>query len=101
MAILAGIVAGGAGSLSAVLGGGIGLLGVWVFALLSRRRASGVGSTNAVRVALRAEAAKVVVIVLSLWLAFAIYRDMVVLAFFGAFMVSILLSGVAFVVSDD
>jgi F0F1-type ATP synthase assembly protein I len=54
-----------------------------------------------VRVALRAEGAKVLVIVVLLWLAFVAYRDMVVLAFLGAFVVSVLLSGLAFAVSGD
>ena len=96
---MAGLLAGNAGLLSAVLGGGIGVMGVWVFALMSSR--GGPGSSGVVRVALRAEAAKVIVIVLLLWLAFAGYRDMMVPAFFGAFMVSVLLSGIAFVVSGD
>jgi len=53
------------------------------------------------RVALRAEAVKILVIVLLLWLAFAGYREMMVLPFFGTFVVSILLSGIAFAVSGD
>lgn len=99
LAVLAGIVVGSAGFLSGILGGVIGVVGVLVFALVSARRPAGSGGT--VRIALRAEAAKVAVIVLLLWLAFAAYRDMVVVAFFGTFMVSVLLSGVAFAVSGD
>jgi ATP synthase protein I len=99
VAVLAGVLAGNTGFVSAVLGGGIGIAGVWVFALISQRRA--VGSENAVRIALRAEAAKVLVVVLLLWLAFATYHDMVVVAFFGAFMISVLLSGIALAVSGD
>ena len=53
------------------------------------------------RVALRAEAAKVAVMVLLLWLVFAAYQSMVVLVFLGAFVVSVLLSGLAFAVSGD
>jgi F0F1-type ATP synthase assembly protein I len=99
IAALAGVVAGLHGLLSALLGGGIGVMGVLVFSLVSRR---GVGSSSsAVRVALRAEGAKVLVIVVLLWLAFVAYRDMVVLAFLGAFVVSVLLSGLAFAVSGD
>jgi ATP synthase protein I len=99
LAIVAGVVAGSAGFLSAALGGGIGVVGVLVFALFSGPRARGSG--GAVRIALRAEAAKVIVIVLLLWLVFAAYRDMVVLAFMSTFMGSVLLSGLGFVVSDD
>lgn len=96
---LAGVLTGGKGFVSAVLGGGIGVAGTWVFALVSKRRV--VDSGNVVRIALRAEAAKVAVVVLLLWLAFATYRDMAVVAFFGAFMISVLLSGIAFAVSGD
>jgi F0F1-type ATP synthase assembly protein I len=99
VAIVAGVVAGRQGFLSALLGGGIGVVGVLVFALVSHRRPGSSGS--AVRIALRAEGAKVLMIVVLLWLAFVVYRDMVVLAFLGAFVVSVLLSGLAFAVSGD
>ena len=57
IAALAGVVAGVHGLLSALLGGGIGVIGVLVFSLISHR---GVGSSSsAVRVALRAEGVKV------------------------------------------
>jgi len=99
LAIVAGLAAGRHGFLSAMMGGGIGIVGVLVFGLVSRQRPGASGSV--VRVALRAEAAKVLAIVVLLWLAFVAYRDMVVLAFLGAFVVSVLLSGLAFAVSGD
>lgn len=99
IAIAGGFLAGRDGMLSGILGGVIGIAGVLVFALLSARRTA--TSVAAVRNALRAEAAKVVVMVLLLWLAFAAYQSMVVLAFLGAFVVSVLLSGLAFAVSGD
>lgn len=99
IAILSGIAAGGEGFLSAVLGGAIGIAGVLAFALMSVYRPGTTG--GAMRVALRAEAVKILVIVLLLWLAFAGYREMMVLPFFGTFVVSILLSGIAFAVSGD
>lgn len=95
----AGSLAGGDGALSGLLGGMIGLAGVLVFALMSARPAA--SSSAAVRSALRAEAAKVVVMVLLLWLVFAAYQSMVVPAFLGAFVISVLLSGMAFAVSGD
>ena len=81
------------------MGGMIGMAGVLVFGLMSARPAA--SSNAAVRVALRAEAAKVAVMVLLLWLVFAAYQSMVVLVFLGAFVVSVLLSGLAFAVSGD
>lgn len=99
IAAVGGGVAGGNGALSALLGGMIGMAGVLVFGLMSARPAA--SSNAAVRVALRAEAAKVAVMVLLLWLVFAAYQSMVVLVFLGAFVVSVLLSGLAFAVSGD
>jgi ATP synthase protein I len=99
LAVLAGFFAGVDGFLSGVFGGSIGVVGVLVFALASGRRTERSG--DAVRLAVRAEAAKVVVVAVLLWLAFIAYHDMVVLAFMGAFVVSVLLSGLAFAVSGD
>lgn len=99
VAAAAAAVAGGQGFLSALFGGGIGVTGVFVFALVASRRQASAGSV--VRIMIRAEAAKIAAIVLLLWLAFAAYREMVVLAFIGAFIVSVLLSGIAYAVSDD
>jgi ATP synthase protein I len=100
LALVAGAVAGRHGALSALLGGGIGLVGVSVFALFSRPWSGGAPG-NVIGVALRAEAAKILVIVVMLWLTFAVYHDMMVLAFLGAFMVSVLLSGLAFAASGN
>lgn len=98
IAMVAGLVVGGNGLLSAIVGGVIGILGLIVFALVSSRRAP--SAVGAIRVALRAEAAKIIAVVLLLWLSFTTYRDLVVLPFIGAFMVSVLLSAVAFAVPD-
>jgi ATP synthase protein I len=87
------------GMWSGLLGGAIGMAGLLTFALLTARRSASAG--GAVRMALRAEAAKVAVIVLLLWLVFATYREMVVLAFIAAFILSILLSAMAFAIPDE
>ena len=97
-ALMAALLFGHQGFVSALLGGSIGIIGLLVFSLYSRRRAT--SAIDAIRVALRAEALKIIAIVLLLWLSFSAYRDMVVLAFIAAFIVSILLSGIAFAVSD-
>jgi ATP synthase protein I len=98
-ALVAATLSGMQGVVSALLGGGIGVIGVLVFGLMSRGGDS--CPSAAIRVALRAEAAKIVAIVVLLWLSFAVYREMVVPAFIGAFIMSVLLSGVAFAVSDN
>jgi ATP synthase protein I len=98
IAVLSATLADLDGFLSAVLGGSIGVAGVLAFALVSSGDCA--APSDAVRLAVRAEAVKIAVIVLLLWLFFTVYAGMVVLAFIGAFTVSVLLSGVAFAVSD-
>lgn len=99
VAVAAAVLAGNHGFLSAILGGGIGVVGVLASALVASRRPE--TAAAAVRIVVRAEAAKVIAIVLLLWWVFTAYRDMNVLAFFATFVVSVLLSGVAFAVSAD
>lgn len=99
VAAIAAVAAGSSGLLSALLGGGIGMAGVLVFALMSARSAASPGGT--MRIALRAEAARIIVVVLLLWLVFVLYRGMMVLPFFSAFILAVLLSGIAFAVSGD
>jgi ATP synthase protein I len=98
IAALSAMLAGTLGLLSALVGGSIGIVGLLVFALLSSRVNPSAG--GAVRTALRAEAAKIVAVVLLLWLSFSVFRDMVVFAFMAAFIVSVFLSGLAFAVSE-
>lgn len=98
VAVAAGLVVGGDGSLSALIGGGIGIVGLLAFAIASSRRAP--SALGALRVAMRAEAVKIVTTVLLLWLSFAAYRNLVVLPFIGAFIVSVLLSAIALAVPD-
>lgn len=99
IAMASGLLAGGESAWSAVMGGGIGVAGMLAFSLMAGRRSA--TTAGAVSVALRAEAVKIGVIVLLLWLAFAGQRDIAVLPFFGAFVVSVLLSGIALAVSGD
>lgn len=100
IAIVAAFASGAGGFLSALAGGGIGIVGVLVFALVSGDGFS-LPAARAMRVALRAEGARIAAIVLLLWLSLAGYHDVVVVpAFLGAFIVSIFLSGVAFAVPN-
>lgn len=98
-ALVAGSLAGGHAALSAAIGGLIAALGVFSFALLSMVRAASPG--DAIRVALRAEAAKLSVMVLLFWLVFTTYQDVVFAACVGTFVVSVLVSSVAFFVPED
>lgn len=95
----AGLLGGGSSAISALLGGGTALAGNMVFAFLAHTQSE--SATDVVRMMIRAEAAKVTVIVLLLWLCFALYRELAGFAFFGAFVVSVLASGIASAVPDD
>jgi len=53
-----------------------------------------------VRTMLRAEAGKITMIVLQLWLILTTYRDVVHAAFFSAFVVTVLVSQAAILVQD-
>ena len=99
VAAAAASVSGGNAFLSASLGGGVGIAGLLAFAFVARRRSTSAGDT--VRVALRAEAAKIITVVLLLWACFSAYAGVSVPAFFIAFILSILLSGIAFAVTDE
>jgi len=85
--------------LSALLGGVVNIAAGVVFAvMISLDRTATAAAT--VRTMLRAEAAKIAIIVLQLWLILATYRDVVHVAFFSAFVVTVLVSQAAILVRD-
>ena len=99
IAAMAGIWAGVHGALSAVLGGVVNMSAGVVFAVVvAVSRPASAGGT--VAAAFRAEAAKILVIVLQLWLVLTGYRDIVSAAFFAAFVVTVLMSRMALFVRD-
>jgi ATP synthase protein I len=99
LAAIAGIWAGWHGALSAVLGGVVNIAAGAVFAFLIALNPS-TTATGTVRAMLRAEAGKITVIVLQLWLVLTTYHDVVHAAFFSAFVVTVLVSQAAILVQD-
>jgi ATP synthase protein I len=99
LAAIAGIWAGWHGALSAVLGGVVNIAAGAVFAFLIALNPS-TTATGTVRTMLRAEAGKITVIVLQLWLVLTTYHDVVHAAFFSAFVVTVLVSQAAILVQD-
>ena len=79
------------GAVSGLLGGGINALAGAAYVALAR-----IGDTStpgaAVGTMIRAEAGKIALIVLLLWLVLTMYRDIVHIAFFSAFVVTVLVS---------
>lgn len=99
LALLAGLLAGMHGALSAALGGAVslcagGVSGV-VAGLGGARSAGGV-----LFGALRAEGVKVGLIAILLWLVLATYDEVVMIAFLGTFMATILIFSMAFFVRE-
>lgn len=100
IAMLAGaVVAGAHGALSAVLGGLVGLLpGVISGAVATGSNAQSAGGI--VVAALTAEAVKIGLIVVLLWVVLATYEAVVALAFLGSFLVTALMFTMALFVRD-
>ena len=95
MAAIAGLVSGPHAALSAVLGGVINITSVVVYAVvmsLSMRGISNPASAGGTVAALfRAEASKILVIMVQLWLVLVTYRDVVLAVFFASFVITVLL----------
>lgn len=100
LTVLSGALAGSHGALSATLGGLVSLAASVGFV-----GAASLGKADSAESvmfgALRAEAIKIIVIVLLLWLVMATYENVVVLAFFGTFFVATVLFSAAALIHDD
>ena len=99
IALVAGLLAGEHGAVSAAAGGLISIVAGLAAALVaSRGNASSAGGILVG--ALRAEAVKIGLAVLLLWLVLANYAEAVVGVFLGAFVVTMLIFAMAFFVRD-
>lgn len=99
LTLVAGLVAGAHGALSAALGGAVSLCAGGASAVVAAL--GGAQSAGEVLAgALRAESVKIGLIVILLWLVMTAYRDVVALAFFGSFLVTALIFAMAFFVRE-
>jgi ATP synthase protein I len=97
IAAIAGVGAGLHGALSALLGGLVNVTAGIVYAVVvALRRSRAPGDT--VRTMIRAEAAKIMLIVLQLWLVLTTYRNVVAAALIAAFVVTVLVWTAAIVI---
>ncbi len=94
LAALSGWIAGTSAALSAVLGGAVALAGGLVFALFMPRRPEA-SPLSAISRMVRAEAAKVGAIVLLLWLVLTLYKDAVMPALIGTFILAVIIFSMA------
>ena len=103
IAVIAGFWAGQQGMISAVLGGLVNVAAgvVYAFLLGVGQRAQAVPDAGSTLIAmLRAEAAKILVIVAGMWIVLSAYRDVVPAAFFTAFVATVIVFSMAFFVRE-
>jgi ATP synthase protein I len=99
LALVAAIPWGMDGAMSAALGGGINVAAGGAYAwIVSRRKARSAG--EALRTMFRAEAVKILLIIVMLWLAMANYRSIVHGIFLGSFAVTVAIFAAAIAVRD-
>ena len=98
-AVIAGLLAGAHGAASAALGGSVSVIAGLAFAMFMQ--SSNMQSADGTIIAaLRAEATKIGLAVILLWLVLALYKDVVLIVFIGSFIVSILVFSMAFFVRE-
>lgn len=99
LTLAGGILAGVDGALSAALGGAVSACAGWVSAVVaSRGKAQSAGEV--LLGALMAEGVRIGLIVVLLWMVMATYQSVVAPAFFGSFIVTVLIFGMAFFVRE-
>jgi len=97
--LLSARLAGIHGAISAALGGSIGIIAGLAFAVLAARGKSK-SAGEALYTALRAEAVKLVLMILLLWFALATYRDVVAIGLIGTFIATVLIFTMAILVRE-
>ena len=99
LTLVTGIWAGAHGAFSALLGGSVSIFsGLAAACVASLGKAESAGGV--LLFALGAEAVKIGLIVVLLWLVLAMYRDVVVLVFIGTFTATVLIFAMALFVRD-
>jgi ATP synthase protein I len=100
MVLVLGLLSGVHGAASALLGGVVSIISAAAFsAIVSRYQ--GVTAGGALITALKAEAVKIVIMVILLWLVLTLYKDVVAVGFIGTFALTVLIFGMALFVTDD
>lgn len=100
MVVTLGLLWGFHGAASALLGGVVSLISAAAFsAIISRYQGATAGGV--LITALKAEAVKVIVMVILLWLVLTLYKDVVAVGFIGTFALTVLIFGMALFVTDE
>jgi ATP synthase protein I len=99
VSLLAAWLAGMHGAISAVLGGSIGIIAGLAFAAMAAR-GKPKSAGEALYGVLRAEAVKLALMILLLWIALATYRDVVAIGLIGTFIATVLIFTLAILVRE-
>src|SRR5262245_32345846 len=99
LTLAGGLLAGGHGALSAALGGAVSITAGWVSAVVAAR-GKGRSAGGVLVSALKAEAVKIGLIALLLWLVLATYDEVVAPALLGTFVITVLIFTMAFFVRE-
>jgi ATP synthase protein I len=86
--------------ISVLLGGLVSMASGAVFAIVAHTGRAG-SAGGVLRVALRAEAAKIIAVILLLWLVLTMYKDVIAVGFLGTFAVTVLIFSAAIAVRDE
>ena len=99
LTLIAGTFWGMHAGLSVLFGGLVSMASGAVFAIVAHTGRAG-SAGGVLRVALRAEAAKIITVILLLWLVLTTYKEVVALAFLGAFAATVIIFSAAIAVHD-
>lgn len=99
LALFGALWAGMHGAISALLGGVVSIASAGIFGLIISRAKTGTAGET-LRLGLRAEAAKIIVIVFFLWSILALYKNVLVGGLIASFIVTILVFQLAFFVRE-
>jgi ATP synthase protein I len=99
LTLAGGLLAGVDGALSAALGGAVSVVAGWVSAVVASK-GKGRSAGDVLISALRAEAVKIGLLALLLWLVLATYDSVVAPVLFGSFVITVLIFTMAFFVRE-
>lgn len=99
VAVVCGLLSGINGAFSGFFGVLVSVVAGGAYAVLVSRH-SGYSAGDVLRTALRAEAVKIFLIVMLLWIVFAAYKDLKPVIFIGSFAAAVLISSMAVFVSE-
>ncbi|SDW64332.1 ATP synthase protein I [Nitrosomonas communis] len=88
------------GAISGFLGGMVNVVSSTFYAFIISHH-KGYTAGGAIRTALRAEAIKIIVIIVPLWAVFAVYKEVNASAFIGVFIITVIIFSMALFVPDN